>query len=366
VATQEEILNVPPRIWRRALLLAWLAYWLMGVVCSLPLDNVRELIRFRTSLAIAESGAALLLWAFCKWLWNRDWKWTSRIAIAGVTSFVLGYICSVGSEWVVPWGNPEIHNLRSSLLLGTYASVLTGFPLLACTGVYFAAWQWQAARERETHLLRAETLAREAELRALRSELTPHFLFNTMNGISTLIGEGHAGEARRMIARLGDFLRATLESIGKNEIPLEQEIHYVQDYVAIEQIRLGDRLRQHVMLDPFAANALVPTLLLQPLIENAIQHGIAATSAEGELTLHTKKRGMRLQIVIANSVDPAATTRGRGKGLGLQNSRERLSAMYAGEAALTIRESPDRWQVVIDLPFRASESLARASSKIVA
>lgn len=120
-------------------MLAWLAYWLMGILCSLPLDNARELIRFRSSLAIAESGAALLLWVFCKWLWNRDWRWTSRIAAAGVTSFVLGYICSVGSEWVVPWGNPEIHHLKASLLLGTYASVLTGFPLLACTGVYFAA-----------------------------------------------------------------------------------------------------------------------------------------------------------------------------------------------------------------------------------
>jgi len=359
VAAHEDILNVSPRIWIRALLISWLAFWVAAVLCSLPLDNAPDLIRFRTSLAIAETIAAVALWGFCRWLWERDWPWQNRIALAVVTVFVAGYICSVGSEWVVPWGNPATHHLEASLKVGTYESVLTGFPLLACTGIYFAAWQWQAARERETRVLRAETLTREAELRALRAELTPHFLFNTMNGISTLVGEGHTVEARRMIARLADFLRATLDNTGKNEIPLDQELHFVEDYLAIEQVRLGDRLRQQVTHDSLASNALVPTLLLQPLIENAIKHGIAATSVAGELKLHTKVHGARLQIVIGNSIDRSMQPRPAASGVGLANIRERLAAMYGDAASLSIREAPDYWEVSIDLPLREGRGRAR-------
>jgi two-component system sensor histidine kinase AlgZ len=278
----------------------------------------------------------------------------------------LGYISAVGSQWAVPWGNPEEHHFYASLVLGTYESALTSFPLVACAGIYFAAWQWQEARERETRILRAETLAREAELRALRAELTPHFLFNTLNGISTLVGEGQTQEACRMIARLSDFLRATLENTGNNQVSLEQEIHYVQDYLAIEQERLGNRLRQRVILDPSAADAGVPTLLLQPLIENAIQHGIAPNPSGGELTVHARKHGARLRISIVNTRDAQFAAARVGSGLGIKNSRERLITAYADAADFAVLESESRWEISIELPFSQMERFDAGVARDVA
>ena len=155
--------------------------------------------------------------------------------------------------------------------------------LIVWCGLYFGLRQY----ERQA---RVEALARQAELRTLRHQLTPHFLCNTLNGISTLVGEGHAQEARRMIARLGDFLRATLDGSGSLEVSLAQEISYLEQYLAIEQARLGERLGVEIAVAPEVLDASVPNLLLQPLVENAVQHGVTPFAAGGDVSIRAERQ----------------------------------------------------------------------------
>ncbi|MGH9518575.1 MAG: sensor histidine kinase, partial [Terriglobales bacterium] len=189
----------------------------------------------------------------------------------------------------------------------------------------------------------------------------PHFLFNTLNGISTLVGEGDAPGARRMIALLGDFLRATLERSGDAEISLDQEIELVRRYLAIEQVRLGERLQVLWRIAPEAARIRVPSLILQPLIENAIRHGITPSPAPGWIEVVGNVRGGTLAIEVANS--RGTNFSARSSGLGLRHTRDRLEAHYGGQAGCDIHDrDSDRWRVRLNIPVVPAAAEAACAS----
>ena len=211
-----------------------------------------------------------------------------------------------------------------------------------------------------------EALARQAELRTLRHQLTPHFLCNTLNGISTLVGEGHSQEARRMIARLGDFLRATLDGAGSLEVSLAQEINYLEQYLAIEQARLSERLGVEITVAPEVLNASVPNLLLQPLVENAVQHGVAPFAGGGDVRIRAGRHQMRVCLTVSNRCRPPApgasgmTTlrpdEARSR-LGLRNTAERLRVAYGPTASLVCsQDDAGSWTATINLPYHAWSS----------
>jgi two-component system sensor histidine kinase AlgZ len=227
--------------------------------------------------------------------------------------------------------------------------------LIAFCAIHAVVDRYQALQAERSRVSEALALARDAELRALRYQLHPHFLFNTLNAISTLVAEQRGADANRMLARLADLLRATLERGEVNEIPLAEELALTGHYLDIEKIRLGARLTVDLRVGADLLQAAVPALLLQPLVENAIRHGIAPRSHGGRLKLQVERVGGQLQLRIDNNgvaapVDAGATPR---PAIGLHNVRERLAHLYgsAHEFEFALAADGD-CSVRITMPFR--------------
>ncbi|MGH9369473.1 MAG: sensor histidine kinase [Thermoanaerobaculia bacterium] len=249
---------------------------------------------------------------------------------------------------------------------GTPELALRGFPDFVNTIYYFfvlMAWsvlyygvqaylELQGERER---LLRAESLAHQARLRALRLQLNPHFLFNTLNAISTLVAELRTAEANRMLSRLSEFLRSTLERTETEEITLSEEIDFARRYLEIEQIRFGDRLRVDISVEPEAERALVPPLILQPLVENAVRHAILPRESGGAISIVAARDDGWLTLGVNDDGRGSGETAEKGRGVGLSNTRQRLAELYGPRAELSLSKS-DRGglAVSIRMPFRAA------------
>ena len=208
-----------------------------------------------------------------------------------------------------------------------------------------AGEQYHAAQKR---LLESEVAAREAELRALRAQLNPHFLFNSLNSINALVGSDPEA-ARRMCERLGGFLRRTLALGARDEITLAEEMELVEHYLSIEQVRFGDRLQVQRAVDAAALPCRVPPLLLQPLVENAIKHGISSRIEGGCVRLSAAVQAGALVLGVENPIDEDAPQRA-GEGVGLENVRRRLTVFGAREARLDAVREPGRFRVSLTLP----------------
>jgi hypothetical protein len=236
------------------------------------------------------------------------------------------------------------------------APTLFGFGLvlyLLALAVAYLATTFEAARDAERRGLELQVFAREAELRALRAQLDPHFLFNSLQSISALTAVDAAG-ARRMCLLLADFLRDTLVLGARERIPLESELSLAARFLAIEQVRFGSRLR--VEIDPDgAAAALVPPLILQPLVENAVTHGIAHVLEGGVVRIQAAAGVTKVSVTVDNPRDPDAPP-ARGVGMGLANVRDRLRTSYGTEARLTTEAAPGRFVARVELPLVDSGS----------
>jgi LytS/YehU family sensor histidine kinase len=236
---------------------------------------------------------------------------------------------------------------RYTAILPLVVTVGMLFYLLA-TALHYVAIAVQSAQEAERAHLRQAALAREAELRALRAQIDPHFLFNSLNAIGGLaLSDGEA--ARTMCGKLAGFLRRTLALGAQDRIPLAEELALTEDYLAVERVRLGDRLRIERTIDPEAASCLVPPLLLQPLVENAIRHGVATRLDGGVLRLLAKREDGMLYVSVDNPRDPDAPP-SRGGGLGLANVRERLRTQFGDLGILETRSAPESFHVALRLP----------------
>lgn len=227
--------------------------------------------------------------------------------------------------------------------------------LIAFCAIHAVVDHYQALEAERARVREALALARDAELRALRYQLHPHFLFNTLNAISTMVAEQQSLNANRMLARLADLLRSTLERGEVDEISLAEELALTQHYLDIEKIRLGERLELEVRVGADLLQAAVPALLLQPLVENAIRHGIAPRAVGGRLELQVERAGERLQVRLHNNgvtapADDEVTSR---PAIGLQNVRERLARLYGSAHEFDVELAPNGdCTVQIDMPFR--------------
>jgi LytS/YehU family sensor histidine kinase len=212
------------------------------------------------------------------------------------------------------------------------------------------ALAFEKSREAEERSLKLQILAREAELKALRAQISPHFLFNSLNSISALASIDPS-RARRMCQLLADFLRKSLELGAEEFITLENEIALARDFLAIEQIRFGPRLSVDAEVAEESLNCLVPSLLMQPLLENAVKHGISQVLNGGSIRIESSVRGDRLKITVENPCDESAPAP-RTKGFGLENIRSRLSTLYDREARMETRKSGERFRVEVSLPAK--------------
>lgn len=217
-----------------------------------------------------------------------------------------------------------------------------------------------ASRDAESRAFEARILAREAELKALRAQVDPHFLFNSLNAVAGLVASSPA-EARRMCGLLAGFLRESLRLGERTAIPLGEEVALARRYLEIEAIRFGERLRVEIEADVAATAVAVPPLLLQPLVENAVRHGIAHLLDGGTVRIEAARLGDRLRLAVANPCD-ADRPRQRGAGgIGLANVRRRLAARWGDDAGLVVEERDGTFRVTATLPIEQTPPVEEAS-----
>jgi len=209
----------------------------------------------------------------------------------------------------------------------------------------------------EQTLAREESLrlAREAELAALRLQIHPHFLFNALHSISALTTL-RPTQARDMTVRLADFLRRNLRLGDRPTVTLAEEIELVDDYLALEELRFGDRLQVVRDIGPDLSQGHLPPLLLQPLVENAVKHGLSSLTGPMTLELTARHEGSELVLCVTNEYDPDAATGTLGTGLGLANTRERLSRLRGDDGGMVVTNEGGHYRVELRLPFKAGRS----------
>lgn len=206
-----------------------------------------------------------------------------------------------------------------------------GSILLTWVGIYFGIEYYRQAQHERAAALEAESVAHQARLEALCYQLNPHFLFNTLNGISTLILDGKNRMAGEMIEQLGKLLRESLEGDPQEKIRIAEEVRLVQIYLAIEKVRFDDRLEVAIDIDDASRKARVPRLILQPIIENAIRHAVEPGGNRVLIRISVKTAGDRLHIAVTDTGPGMGGSRRDGHGVGHRNIRQRLAALY-GEA----------------------------------
>jgi sensor histidine kinase YesM len=210
----------------------------------------------------------------------------------------------------------------------------------------------ERAREVERQELEVRVLGREAELKALKAQLDPHFLFNALNAISSLC-VSQPSTARTLTTLLAEYLRKSLRVGSAESITLSEELELVSSYLAIERIRFGPRLELEQSVDENARGHRVPPLLLQPLVENAVTHGIGQLVDGGVVRLEAKRDGARVRIRVENRCDPDRPSRS-GTGIGLTNTKRRVATFYGDDARVEVVDEPDRFCVTLLLPSTRS------------
>jgi len=338
-------------------LLAWLAPGLM--LATLLAITVKA----SWSGAICFSLPAMLVYAFMSlsaWYVCRAFplpgtdiaKTLSSLFIAALLSSALWLLACYGwasaLEWMEPGLAPRESYPDSLPLLASFGIGL----FLIAAAIHYLIESLQSARRTERNALELQVLARDAELKALRAQIDPHFLFNSLNSISALTSTDSAA-ARTMTLMLADFLRMSMNYGALEMIRLEQEIALVQHFLDIEKVRFGSRLVVQTEIGEGTLAAQVPPLLLQPLVENAVNHGIAQLPDGGLLLLRTERDGTSLRLIIRNPVDPRRI-KPRGGGMGLQIVRQRLERLYGVESRMDVQDTGGEFVVVLTLPHHVS------------
>jgi two-component system, LytTR family, sensor kinase len=241
--------------------------------------------------------------------------------------------------------------LRNWILdLSTYGLILASI----YANDYYRRFQEEQIKSSE---LKAQLA--NSQLQTLKMQLHPHFLFNTLNSISALIHEDPRA-ADKMVARLGDFLRLTLENSGEQEVTLQKEVEFLNRYLEIESVRFEDRLTIETNIEPETLQACVPNLILQPIIENAIRHGISRQTAPGVIAVSARRAGENLRIEIEDNgpgLNTAIKENKNGTGIGLANTRARLAHLYGENHSLKISNAePSGVRVTLEIPFEAGKS----------
>jgi two-component system, LytTR family, sensor kinase len=300
---------------------------------------------------------SFVLRPFCRWLLRQSRSWIAfelkAAAAAMVTSIPVACAAGLILQNVnhVPW----------HALVTVWA--WSFFMLFMWCSLYFSIKQWQQSSMEKERLLRAESELREARLLALRYQLNPHFLFNSLNAVSTLVLDGNAPAATRMLAQIGDLLRRSLDSEVTAEVTLSQELAFTEGYLAIEQTRLGERLKIDMAVPWETRDALVPNMLLQPLVENAVRYGVAPLIEGGWIAIKSALDADRLRIVIGNSGRRGeGEQKKNGNGIGLGNTAERLKTLYGANFEFSLGwPEAGGCEVVLELPLRRTRSLLEAS-----
>src|SRR6202046_1408860 len=294
---------------------------------------------------------------FCRWLPRQSQSWIAFELKAAAAAMVISIPVACGAGLILQ----NFHPVPWHALVTVWA--WSAFILFMWCSLYFSIKQWQQSSMEKERLLRAESELREARFLALRYQLNPHFLFNSLNAVSTLVLDGNAPAATRMLAQIGDLLRTSLDSEVTAEVTLSQELAFTEGYLAIEQTRLGERLKIDMAVPSDTRDALVPSMLLQPLVENAIRYGVAPLIEGGWIAIKSALHANRLRITIGNSGRRGeGEQKKNGNGIGLGNTAERLKTLYGADFELSLGwPEAGGCEVVLELPLRRALNLQEVS-----
>ncbi len=327
-----------------------------------------------TTLAVLNFGfwyawallAPVVLWVARRFPFERDtWKRSAAVHLGTVLVLTFVHVALVEGVYVTVPGTGYLGKLtwwqrvqRNYVMnfdweMMTYSAII---------GFSYAAGYFRQAQDRALRAAHLEARLAEAQLQALQRQLHPHFLFNTLNGISALMHRDvHAAD--RMLVRLSDLLRMALDRRGAQEVPLSDDLEFLAKYLEIEQARFGERLSVRYDFDPETLDALVPNLLLQPLVENSVRHAIATLSEGGVIEVTSRRVGDTLELRVRDNGPGLSKERTPSpSGLGLTNTRSRLEHLYGSAQHLQFSETPGGGlTVTVVLPFRR-DALSRDSA----
>ena len=283
--------------------------------------------------------------------WRREWHWLPTALVLLAASYAMSLVNSLlGQRLAIGLGLETGYHWKE-LFLGLDSCWLA---LIAFCAVHAVAVYYLSLQRAQLHLAQAQAAARDAELRALRLQVNPHFLFNALNAVSALVSAQANREANRMLGCVADFLRATLAHDGRHEHTLAEELALTEAYLEIEKARLGERLRLSMKAGPDLLDSAVPYLMLQPLVENAVRHGIAPLATPGRLDIRVERDGARLLVEVHNDGHRPAQA---GDGIGLANVAGRLRHLYGADQQLDAGWGADgRFGVRLALPLRPMEA----------
>lgn len=290
-------------------------------------------------------------WARQQTIWT---MLTTVVASAYITALLWAVVKNV-NYWEI-----YKHGYRPEEWFMYFSNTINSLIMVVCwSGLYFGIKNFQMLQKEKQNALKASTMAHQAHLKMLRYQLNPHFLFNTLNAISTLILMKENKTADAMVSRLSDFLRYSLDKDPIKKVPLKQEIHALELYLEIEKVRFDERLSVEWDVQESIKNALVPSLILQPIIENSIKYAISKLEKGGTICIAAKSFGRDLLLEVADNGPGTEIENGqlrRSNGVGLPNIQERLNSLYANDFSFVISHNqPTGIKVSIRIPFEVGE-----------
>jgi len=333
--------------------------WLFVLLVYLPVlvarhsvDGWMGVILDGSTIVVSVALGILLFAAFRATL-----DWPSRVrgpvlilALFGIVflqlSFDLFYIAWVSQNFESSWQN--LIHLSGGIYEKAFRYMLVYSVNL---GMFQLSFVRRSQLRQERQLAGVRSTAQQAQLQALRYQLNPHFLFNTLNSISSLIVTGRNQDAEEMTNRLSSFLRTSLTCDPTGLVPLDEELALIEEYLEVEGVRFGDRLDVSIECDPGACRALIPSFLVQPLVENAIKHGVAPSREPVTIRIHGTLEDDKLCITVENAFVPRSDrVETAGTGVGLANVRQRLRTVFGTAASLTTEQDESGYRAIICIP----------------
>ena len=338
----------------------WLTYVIAQYLGTLLYENKYEQMKGYLTVIIIAAVSGFLLTLQLRYVNRRLWTRSPRVLIAGgllsCWLFALVWRVIINSAYLQYTSDSMEWVMKSPLEF--FSGALQSTYLLLCwTGIYFGIRYYESLQDQREATLRAVTLAQEAQLKMLRYQLNPHFLFNTLNAISTLILDSENRTANQAVMRLSEFLRYTLDQDPMKKVTLRQEIEAMNLYLTTEKLRFGERLRLEFAVEERALEALVPSLLLQPLIENAVKYAVSPSEQGGTVRVEGRARGAMLELAVADDGPGlaananAGTTAAAGRGVGLRNTRERLAVLYEDRHRFATLDNKPGLRIELGLPL---------------
>jgi len=344
--------------WPEAIALT-VALWLFVLLLFLPIIIAKYEGESWTSVALDCSTIPVsILFAMPMFAIFRntvDWPLNSRIIVMIVTVIFTAMVNTafdITFQMIISSRLDGVFDTLGTDLSRAYPTLLNYILVFGVNmAVFQVSFARRAALKQELQLSQALANAQQAQLAALRYQLNPHFLFNALNSISALIVTKRNAEAELMTDKLSSFLRSSLNAEPGELIPLEDELALTEEYLDIESVRFGERLQVEVDCSPDACEALIPSFLVQPLVENAIKHGVARSKGATEISITSGIEDGRLVIRVANcAADEAASPTPQSSGVGLANVRSRLEAVYGKGAELSAGLDHGKYVATVSIP----------------